>query len=88
MHWKRILSALVLIPPFLLLIHSGSPSLFALVVSLVVALAAWEFARFINQNDATASNRKMILHAAIGSAEVANGRVLTGCKIVVLVLGY
>ncbi len=45
MHWKRILSALVLIPPFLLLVHSGSPSLFALVVSLVVVLAAWEFAR-------------------------------------------
>ena len=45
MHWKRILSALVLIPPFLLLVHSGPPLLFALVVGLVIALAAWEFAR-------------------------------------------
>ncbi len=45
MHWKRIFSALVLIPPFLLLVQFGPPLLFALVVGLVIALAAWEFAR-------------------------------------------
>ncbi len=45
MHWKRVLSALVLIPPFLLLVHFGSPMLFSLVVGAVIVLAAREFAR-------------------------------------------
>lgn len=45
MHRQRILSALVLIPPFLLLVHFGSPFHFALLVSLAMALAAWEFSR-------------------------------------------
>jgi phosphatidate cytidylyltransferase len=45
MHWKRVLSALVLIPLFLLLVQFGPPLLFSLVVGAVIALAAWEFAR-------------------------------------------
>lgn len=54
--------------------------------------AAWECAKFIAQNDATASNRKMVLEV-IGGAEtvaheVANSRVLTGVTITALVLGY
>jgi hypothetical protein len=54
--------------------------------------AAWERATFIGQNDATSTNRKMVLHNEIAvetvSDEVANGRVLTGVTITVLVLGY
>jgi len=45
MHRQRILSALVLIPPFLLLVQFGSPLHFALLVSLAIALAAREFSR-------------------------------------------
>lgn len=54
--------------------------------------AAWERATFIAQNDATATNRKMVLHNEIAteavSDEVGNNRVLTGVTITVLVLGY
>lgn len=42
---QRVLSALLLVPPFLLLVHFGSPLHFALVVSLVIGLAAWEFSK-------------------------------------------
>jgi phosphatidate cytidylyltransferase len=45
MHRQRIYSALLLIPPFLLLVHFGSPSHFALLVSLAIGLGAWEFSR-------------------------------------------
>ncbi|MBI2458661.1 MAG: phosphatidate cytidylyltransferase [candidate division NC10 bacterium] len=45
MHRQRVLSALLLVPPFLLLVHFGSPLHFALLVSLVIGLAAWEFSR-------------------------------------------
>lgn len=45
MHRQRIFSALLLIPPFLLLVHFGSPSQFALLVSLAIGLGAWEFSR-------------------------------------------
>ena len=45
MHRQRLFSALLLIPPFLLLVHFGSPSHFALLVSLAVGLGAWEFSR-------------------------------------------
>ncbi len=45
MHRQRILSALLLIPPFLLLVHFGSPFHFSLLVGLVICLAALEFSR-------------------------------------------
>lgn len=45
MHRQRVLSALLLIPPFLLLVHFGSPLHFALLIGLVTGLAAWEFSR-------------------------------------------
>jgi phosphatidate cytidylyltransferase len=45
MHRQRVLSALLLIPPFLLLVQFGSPLHFGLLVSLVIGLAAWEFSR-------------------------------------------
>ena len=45
MHHQRILSALLLIPPFLLLVHFGSPLHFSLLVGLVICLAAREFSR-------------------------------------------
>jgi len=45
MHLTRVLSAAVLIPPFLLLVQFGSPLSFGLLVALAAGLAAWEFAR-------------------------------------------
>jgi len=45
MHLHRVLSALLLIPAFLLIVHAGSPLIFHLLVGLVVILAAWEFAQ-------------------------------------------
>ena len=45
MHRQRIYSALLLIPPFLLLVHFGSAFHFALLVSLAIGLGAWEFSR-------------------------------------------
>jgi len=45
MHRQRILSALLLIPPFLLLVHFGSPFHFTLLISAAIALCAWEFSR-------------------------------------------
>jgi phosphatidate cytidylyltransferase len=44
MHRLRVLSALLLIPPFLLLVQFGSPLQFNLVVSVATLLCAWEFA--------------------------------------------
>jgi phosphatidate cytidylyltransferase len=45
MHRQRVLSALLLIPPFVLLVHFGSPLHFALLLSLAIGLGAWEFSR-------------------------------------------
>jgi phosphatidate cytidylyltransferase len=45
MHRQRVLSALLLIPPFLALVHYGSPLHFSLLVSVAVGLVAWEFSR-------------------------------------------
>ena len=56
------------------------------------ATAAWERAIFVAQNNATSTNRLMILQNALGGEtvpiEVANSRVLTSVSIEVLVLGY
>jgi phosphatidate cytidylyltransferase len=45
MHRQRLVSALLLVPAFLLLVHYGTPLHFSLVVGLAIALGAWEFAR-------------------------------------------
>ena len=45
MHRQRILSALLLIPLFLLLVQFGSLLHFTLLMGLVIGLAAWEFSR-------------------------------------------
>jgi phosphatidate cytidylyltransferase len=44
MHRLRVLSALLLIPPFLLLVHFGSPFHFSLLVAIAILLCGWEFA--------------------------------------------
>jgi phosphatidate cytidylyltransferase len=44
MHRLRVLSALLLLLPFLLLVQVGSPLPFNLVLSLAILLCAWEFA--------------------------------------------
>lgn len=45
MHRQRILSALILLPAFVLLVQLGSLFHFTLLVGLAIALGAWEFAR-------------------------------------------
>src|SRR5512136_2528228 len=45
MHRLRVLSALLLLLPFLAVVQLGSPLHFHLVVSLAILLCAWEFAR-------------------------------------------
>ncbi|HYL80620.1 MAG TPA: hypothetical protein VEU07_07395 [Candidatus Acidoferrum sp.] len=45
MHRQRILSALLLIPLFLLLVQFGSLFHFMLLIGLTIGLAAWEFSR-------------------------------------------
>lgn len=45
MHRQRILSALLLIPLFLLLVQFGSLFHFTLLIGLTIGLAAWEFSR-------------------------------------------
>lgn len=45
MHRQRILSALLLIPLFLLLVQYGSLIHFRLLIGLAIGLAAWEFSR-------------------------------------------
>ena len=45
MHRLRVLSALLLLLPFLAVVQLGSPLHFHLVVSLAVLFCAWEFAR-------------------------------------------
>ena len=43
MYWKRWLTALVILPPLILLILKGSQQLFALVFILVTLLCLWEY---------------------------------------------
>ncbi len=43
MHWKRWSTALILIPPLILLILKGSPILYAIVVAAVALVTLWEF---------------------------------------------
>ena len=44
MHRLRVLSAVILVLPFLLLVHYGSPLHFRLLMSVAILLCAWEFA--------------------------------------------
>ena len=43
MHWQRWFTALVLIPPLVLLILKGSPLLFAMVIVVTGTLCLWEY---------------------------------------------
>ncbi len=45
MHRLRVLSAVLLLPPFFLLVQFGPPWLFHLVTTAVILLGAWEFGR-------------------------------------------
>ncbi len=47
MHWKRWLTALLLIPPLVLLILKGNPSLFAIAVAAIAILSLWEYFRIV-----------------------------------------
>jgi phosphatidate cytidylyltransferase len=55
MHLKRLLTAIVLIPVFVALIHKGSPLLFALIVALFSVGTLWEY-----YNIVFSGNRKMV----------------------------
>ncbi len=63
MHRLRVLSALVLLLPFLLLVAVGSPLHFHLVLSLAILLCAWEFAWLCPAG----ADRVMAAVAVIGS---------------------
>lgn len=47
MHWKRWITALIFIPPILLLILKGSPPIFALAVMAAAILGLWEYYRIV-----------------------------------------
>ena len=47
MHWKRWITALVIIPPLVLLILKGGTVLFTLFAVIVVLAAQWEFYRIV-----------------------------------------
>lgn len=49
MHWKRWLTALVILPPLILLIFKGSQFLFAIVVMAAAVLCLWEYFRIAYQ---------------------------------------
>ncbi len=85
MHRQRILSTLLLVPPFLLLVHFGSPRHFALLISLAIGLAAWEFSRLCPEGTNTGLSLVTVVgalawHAAIvGSGGVAGvGALVAG----------
>ncbi|MGD9008257.1 MAG: phosphatidate cytidylyltransferase [Desulfobacteraceae bacterium] len=47
MHWKRWITALIVIPPILLIILKSSPLVFALALILVAFLGLWEYFRIV-----------------------------------------
>lgn len=49
MHGKRLLSALILLPLFLLLVIYGGEGAFAIVVMGVAGISLWEFARLVEK---------------------------------------
>lgn len=54
MHWKRWLTAAVLIPPLIMLILKGSPAMFAVALMAISALALWEYLRIVCHDHAPA----------------------------------
>lgn len=53
MHWKRVLSSVVLLPLLILLILYGGVRGFGLVVSLVIVLATYEFYQMVESRQLT-----------------------------------
>ncbi len=47
MHWKRWITALIIIPPILLIILKSSPLVFAVGLILVAAVGLWEYFRIV-----------------------------------------
>lgn len=47
MHWKRWITALIFIPPLLLLILRGSPPIFAIAIIAAAILGLWEYFRIV-----------------------------------------
>jgi phosphatidate cytidylyltransferase len=47
MHWKRWITALIVIPPILLIILKSSPLVFAIGLILVALLGLWEYFRIV-----------------------------------------
>ena len=43
MHWKRWITALILIPPLVLLILKSAPPIFAIVILIAATLCLWEY---------------------------------------------
>ncbi|MFB3819533.1 MAG: phosphatidate cytidylyltransferase [Candidatus Methylomirabilales bacterium] len=73
MHRQRVLSALLLIPPFLALVHYGSPLHFSLLVSLAVGLVAWEFSRLCPAGTAAGLSLLSVAGALAWHAAVVRG---------------
>jgi phosphatidate cytidylyltransferase len=63
MHRLRVLSALLLLLPFLLVVRFGSPFQFDLLLSSAILLCAWEFAWLCP----VGADRRMATLAAVGS---------------------
>ena len=73
MHRQRVLSALLLIPAFLLLVHYGTPFHFSLLVGLAIALGAWEFARLC-----PAPGDRLLAGVTVAGALAWHGALLAG----------
>ncbi len=78
MHRQRLLSALLLVPPFLLLVRFGSPFHFALLVVLAVGVGAWEFSRLCPAGADTALSVLTVVGAVGWVAGVGSGRGIAG----------
>lgn len=51
MHWKRLLTAGVLIPPLILLVLKSSPAVFSVALVCVSLIALWEYLRIVCDSD-------------------------------------
>ena len=85
MHRQRIFSTLLLVPPFLLLVHFGSPRHFALVISLVIGLAAWEFSRLCPEGTDTGLSLITVVGALLWHAALISAGSVAG--VIALVAG-
>jgi phosphatidate cytidylyltransferase len=83
MHRQRILSTLLLVPPFLLLVHFGSPRHFALVLSLVIGLAAWEFSRLCPEGTDTGLSLITVVGALLWHAALISAGSVAGVSALV-----